>query len=457
MYQAPIVAAVIFFAYFWRSLTFRLEAKGWRLPFVMHYYTILYILVAVLTAKAIHSLYSAVLVPTDWLEADTVRDFVKDVMNNSDQDQPHLEEVFSTWEEEADLANLQWLKYFALSCPIWCVATLIACALHTLEHVKAVRGNEGRIGHRSGEKYTALWHDCIIMILALPMIYGLMSFKSVVRCLQIYINHIPAANSVVGGGTDASQVRFHSYEERKSFLMEMYGANFAVGDIMETIALVTFGELIADYLRKRMERTKAHMEQKDVAREDIHTLEAASKTVSALTVAGVTLFCTACLLSGGWNLVVTTMPSYFPSVAPGIFSTLIDENTGEAVGTLQREETKASAEQFFLGFSFAASFAAIGNIMTLEGSYHEFLEEFMPSMKFWGTKILVSLACVQGIALSSLSILGWTEVQINLLYACMLSLECLLIAIFHFKAWGATEPWFKDQQEDPKMQPLLDS
>jgi len=277
-----------------------------------------------------------------------------------------------------------------------------------------------------------------------------MAFKSVIRVLQIYINHIPA------GGTDSSHVRFHSYEERKGFLLEMYKANFAVGDIMETIALVTFGELIADYLKKRMEVTKGHMKTKNVHQDDVDSLEAATKTVSALTVAGVGLFCFACLLSGGWDLMVSTMPQDFPSVAPKLFSVTLNITTGEPIGSFQQEKTKASAENFFLGFSFAASFAAIGNIMTLEGNYHHFLKEFEPTLKFWGTKILVSLACAQGVIFGALAAVGWSTIQINLLYASTLSFECFLISIFHYKAWGVDEKWFSDQHEPSAIDSLKD-
>jgi len=318
-----------------------------------------------------------------------------------------------------------------MSTPVFCVLTMLVCAVHTLDHIRLVRNNDSRLTKEDGQ---TLWSDCIILILALPMIYGLMSFKSVIRCLQIYINHVP-----VSGNSDSSHVMYSGYEERKDFLNEMYAANFAVGDLMETIALVTFGELIAAYLSHRMEITKKHMEVKQVDEVDIHTLTAATETVSSLTVAGVKLFCLACIIQSSYELAVTTMPFYFPSVAPQLFST-----NPESLGSLQKEEMRTSAEQFCLGFSFAASFAAIGNIMTLEQNYHHFLTTFVPALKFWGTKVLVTLACVQA---SILACLPGTPAQHNLIYSCMLSIECFLIAIFHFKAWGADEKWLEHQHD----------
>merc|ERR1719174_1189590 len=66
------------------------------------------------------------------------------------------------------------------------------------------------------------------------------------------INHIP----VPGKQHDVTAVAFHGYEERKTFLLEMYDANFMVGDIYETIALVTFGNLVMGVLKKKIDKMK---------------------------------------------------------------------------------------------------------------------------------------------------------------------------------------------------------
>lgn len=436
MYQAPIVALVIIIAYVWRWIVMCAEKRGKEIPIFAHYPPILYLLTLVLTFLATKSLYTDVLKVSAWLDPTTVEKFVREVMEQSDVDNKNLSASVATWKEETDISGMPWLRWLAISTPLWCIGTMVVCALHSFEHIKRVVKNGNRLTVGDGENAETLWSDNIVLILALPMIYGLMSFKSVIRCLQIYINHVPAS-----GQTDANHTMYSGYEERKDFLNEMYAANFAVGDLMETIALVTFGELIAAYLKHRMEITKKHMVDKKVEEEDIHTLVAATDTVSSLTIAGVQLFCLACILSSAWELTLTTMPFYFKGIGDAYFST-----DPENLGSLQQEATRASAEEFFLGFSFAASFAAIGNIMTLEENYHHFLVTFVPSLKFWGTKILVSLACVQSCILGCLP---GTPAQHNLIYACMLSIECFLIAIFHFKAWGATEEWL-DHQHDHK-------
>jgi len=268
------------------------------------------------------------------------------------------------------------------------------------------------------------------------------------------INHIP----VPGQHHDVTAVAFHNYGERKSFLLEMYDANFMVGDIYETIALVTFGNLVMGVLKKKIDKMKAifEVETKDRAdagemKEYIERLVSSMKT---LTVAGVKLFALSCLLQGLYALVITTLAFDFPDFQPKYFS-----RDADSPGFFQTDSIKASTHMFFLGAGFIASFAAIGNIMIIEEDFEELLEEFKPSFKFWGTKILVSLAFLQSILISIfLTPRGWSEIQSNLMYSSCLCLECLLIAIFHIKGWNASEIWYGDyemERKDPKMEPLI--
>ena len=99
--------------------------------------------------------------------------------------------------------------------------------------MKLIRRNEminqkdNTTGKATGK---ALLCDCIILIFVLPAVYCLVSFQSVVHCLQISIDHITAK------GTDANHTRFSCYSERKQFLQDRYAADVAVGDTMETVA-----------------------------------------------------------------------------------------------------------------------------------------------------------------------------------------------------------------------------
>jgi len=270
---------------------------------------------------------------------------------------------------------------------------------------------------------------------------------------QVMINHIP----VPMAHHNLTAVGFNGYVERKTFLLEMYEANFMVGDIYETIALVTFGNLVMGVLKKKIDRMKVVFAEKTKDMPDgeemndyINRLVDSMKT---LTVAGVKLFALSCMLQGIYTLIITTAAFDFPWVAPHLFS-----RDSKNLGIFQEETIKATVHNFFLGAGFIASFAAIGNIMIIEEDFEELLEEFHPSYKFWGTKILVSLAFLQSILISLfLTPRGWSEIQSNLMYSSCLCLECLLISIFHIKGWSADEEWYGDyEMKRPSMaEPLL--
>jgi hypothetical protein len=269
---------------------------------------------------------------------------------------------------------------------------------------------------------------------------------------QVMINHIP----VPMAHHDTTAISFHGYEERKTFLLEMYEANFMVGDIYETIALVTFGNLVMGVLKKKIDKMKDVFEDKTKDMKDgeemqkyIERLVASMKT---LTVAGVKLFAMSCMLQGVYTLIITTAAFDFKDFMPHLFS-----RSSSSPGMFQEENMKATVHNFFLGAGFIASFAAIGNIMIIEEDFEELLEEFHPSYKFWGTKILVSLAFLQSILISLfLTPAGWSEIQSNLMYSSMLCLECLLIAVFHIKGWSADEEWYGDYEMKSGLEkPLL--
>merc|ERR1719446_935317 len=121
------------------------------------------------------------------------------------------------------------------------------------------------------------------------------------------INHIPVPFS----HHNATAVAFDGYEERKTFLLEMYEANFMVGDIYETIALVTFGNLVMGVLKKKIDKMKAIF---DLATKDHHEAEEMRQYINrlvdsmkTLTVAGVKLFAMSCMVQGIYTLVITTL------------------------------------------------------------------------------------------------------------------------------------------------------
>ena len=64
--------------------------------------------------------------------------------------------------------------------------------------------------------------------------------------------------------------------------------------------------------------------------------------------------------------------------------------------------------------------------------------------KFWGTKVLASLARMQSFLLT---------VPVDLFYAVVLCMECFLIACFHMLGWNANEEWYDPDQADSRNVP----
>jgi len=438
MYQAPVLAILIGLAAVWRKVGLNLELKGVNVPLFAHHYGFMYTMLTILFILGCQSMYYDVMVPSNWLDNATTVEFVRGIMSTNNELDDGV--TFAKWQAESTLNDFQGLKEFSMLCPLWVFLTLVVCVYHTHLHINKIRDN--RTEGAKGRLVDNPQHDQTITVLILPVVYGLMSFKSSCRMWQVMINHIP----VPMAHHDVHAVAFDGYEERKTFLLEMYDANFMVGDIYETIALVTFGHLVMGVLKKKIDKMKAIFKQKTQHREDSEQLQEyivrLNDAMKTLTVAGVKLFAMSCLLQGLYTLIITTFAFDFPSFKPELFS-----RDSSNLGTFQKPDMKNMAHYFFLGAGFIASFAAIGNIMIIEEDFEELLEEFKPSFKFWGTKILVSLAFLQSILISVfLTPRGWSEIQSNLMYSSCLCLECLLIAIFHIKGWNADEEWYGDYE-----------
>merc|ERR1712050_173837 len=101
---------------------------------------------------------------------------------------------------------------------------------------------------------------------------------------------------------------------------------------------------------------------------------------------------------------------------------------------------------FNYGMGCVASSVAICNMIQIERTFRYELIKFGPFLKFWGTKILVSIAFLQTIVfmLPIPPLQGLSTVQVNLTYSTLICFECLIISLLHMYAWRATEDWYKD-------------
>jgi len=425
----------------WNALGQALEKRGIRVPLFAHHYGFMYAMLTWLFGFGCQSMVDDVMTPSQWLDNDATEQFAISVMrSNGEYDPDDPNGTYALWKDESTLTEFPGLKEFSMLCPLWVALTILVCIWHTHQHINKIRENRDEGAGTKGMLFECPQHNQTMTVLILPCVYGLLSFKSTCRMWQVMINHIPVPFS----HHNVSAVAFDGYEERKTFLLEMYEANFMVGDIYETIALVTFGNLVMGVLKKKIDKMKELFEEKTKdmpdGREMKEYIERLVASMKTLTVAGVKLFAMSCMLQGVYTLIITTAAFDFPDFMPHLFS-----RSAKNPGVFQEEQMKATVHNFFLGAGFIASFAAIGNIMIIEEDFEELLHEFHPSYKFWGTKILVSLAFLQSILISLfLTPNGWSEIQSNLMYSSCLCLECLLIAIFHIKGWSAEEEWYGD-------------
>merc|ERR1711971_689597 len=112
-------------------------------------------------------------------------------------------------------------------------------------------------------------------------------------------------------------------------------------------------------------------------------------------------------------------------------------------------EMKLQTNTALLGAGFMASAAAIDNLFTIERSFRHPLRASgfnHPGRKFWGVKILVSLAFMQKLLfMLPLPVISqMSNSQSALCYSSMLCMECFIVSLWHNIAWRSGEKWYEE-------------
>ena len=113
------------------------------------------------------------------------------------------------------------------------------------------------------------------------------------------------------------------------------------------------------------------------------------------------------------------------------------------------EKVICQTGNYISGAGFIASCLALYNIVAFETQLHEWLVPFEPFWKFWGAKILVTLAFLQTFILKIIFVdvlQLLSKEQEMLLYSSLVCIECLPIALLHCKAWRHTSSWYRDRE-----------
>eukprot|EP00929_Paragymnodinium_shiwhaense_P071822 TRINITY_DN36476_c0_g2_i1.p1 TRINITY_DN36476_c0_g2~~TRINITY_DN36476_c0_g2_i1.p1 ORF type:complete len:505 (-),score=60.65 TRINITY_DN36476_c0_g2_i1:290-1804(-) len=420
------------------------------LPVYLRFFVWLYGFLALSFLLAVRSVFVDIILLTSFWDDASVERYVSKLMHEEEE---HPAATLAKWREEASLEDWTALKAFSLTTPFWVLATLAVCSWHTYSHVRELLKAEEVLAESQRKtmpgspaafqeqvlSFGIEMRRKIVMIIALPFVYGLMSLEGVVRMWGVSVNHVSSIH------------RFRCWLHRLDFNTESYEAAFCVADLYEAYALLLFGLIISSILRRAVNtqvEALGTLEMDPSTPEAVaHRFERLSSSVNALTLElkgltclGIKLFCLSCFSTAVYKLVLNAM-AYF-DVWGSLFSNGYDSHD-KRVGLLQTEVVSGKADAFWCGCGLLSSFAAIGNIMQVEQGFHTFLQRFGTMWKFWCVKILVSIAFIQSVSLRVVPpMCWWTTTRANLFYSSLLCVECFVISLCHVYAWGPYEDWY---------------
>merc|ERR1740129_1994194 len=276
----------------------------------------------------------------------------------------------------------------------------------------------------------------VVQIIALPIVYSLMAFAAVMRMWQIV------------GDQWGNTIKTFSFQGREHYVFRVYEADYQIADLYEAWALYHFGTLVMSVIKKRFRTLRNHRVfgagaqivpdkdgkrcEVDIEKQRREQEDALHMSEQSLTMQGVLSFVVCCTAQSLYGLALPVLQEYFESAAPKIWKAVVD--------------SEMRVHDFFLGMGAVVSTAAISNIIRVERIFHHQLAEFKPFWKFWGTKILVSIAFLQMIIfrLPIPPFRYMSQVHTSLMYSSMLCYECFGVALLHLYAWSAKESWYGD-------------
>lgn len=331
----------------------------------------------------------------------------------------------------------RWIRPLMLAAPIVAVFTFVVVAAQTAEHVNEIRKGSA-----------TLKHDRAVQIIALPAVYGIMAMSALAGMYRLSANLF-----------DDDRMQHLAPEERRQLFLSKSETCFWVGDLYEAWALYQFGKLSLELIRASMWK----MRSSPVAerREAAQALITAHSAVEAIAWLGITLFLGVCVLQAGWSLYLLTF-----------------------TGSKSEWASYNSKMSQFRAAGMVASAGAIYNVHVVESTFHEYFDGYKPLLKFVTVKIIVSFAFFQKGCFWILQalkqtlpdmaqnlvnkvpflgdMLNFTDAQFDLFYDSLIVIECFVIALLHWCAWSAYEPWYQDDDEkgagaerDGERKPLL--
>jgi len=273
-----------------------------------------------------------------------------------------------------------WLRAVSFGTPVATLITFCFSAFHVAAHA-----------YTNGQDFMTGQRDRCMQVLALPMVYGTMSFKSVLRFWSLYTG---AVSDTFPG----------PWEAQKAHILDLSEANYDTGDLYEAWALYQFGQLCL-YQIERAFKNKP----------EVGELMEATKSLTTL---GVATFVITCFLQATYKIAI--------SMYENITNVVLD--------------TKNIAP-YFTGMGLISSSVAITNVVKVELGFHHELTSIRPASKFWSTKVLVSIAFMQEIVIDRLLVSFLTDLERQLLYSSLICYEIVAITGLHWVAWHIDEQY----------------
>eukprot|EP00419_Tripos_fusus_P074281 CAMPEP_0172889804 /NCGR_PEP_ID=MMETSP1075-20121228/139748_1 /TAXON_ID=2916 /ORGANISM="Ceratium fusus, Strain PA161109" /LENGTH=355 /DNA_ID=CAMNT_0013743941 /DNA_START=154 /DNA_END=1221 /DNA_ORIENTATION=+ len=312
-----------------------------------------------------------------------------------------------------------WLELFCVFSPLPLALAFAMCAVQTWQHVAQIK-----------EGHAAKQHERVIMVVALPAIYGVMALNG--------LSQTWLALNLQSSDEHAAEVARQRME-----------TCFHVGDLYEAWVLYQFGKLTVELVRTSLAKlvTSAKTaEQRGVAQ----GLLAAHVAVEAQMWLGTWMFVVVCVLQAGWACWMITFAA------------------SESHAAL------ANTNAQFDAAGVVASMAAIYNVHTVERTFNAYLADYSPFLKFISVKILVSIAFFQrgffmflkafqqtlpsvlGRVLPSMpllrGIIALSDIQFEAFYDALIMYQVFIIAALHSCAWSSKEKWY-GEYDNHTMEP----
>lgn len=313
-----------------------------------------------------------------------------------------------------------WLKFIVYLGPFVVWINYALGAHQVFQHMVSIR-----------EESAVLRHDRAVQIIVLPTVYGAMCMSCLTKCYAYLLSD----HSAVNAGANLAVVQAETC--------------LWIGDLYESWALYQFGVLSLEVMESSLIRQSNSKDSEE--RAAANALIVAHGAVTRLAWLGIMSF-----------VLVSVADS-----AVALWYLTVGADTPNFVSRFNNAETQFNAA------GFLASCAAIFNVYVVEQTFHHFLEDFHPFLKFLTVKILVSFAYCQLLFFDGLQdlynawplafrtkvddipVLGalckFNEPEFYAFYSALLIVECFLIAIMHMWAWGNTESWYDDDEEEELM------